>query len=66
MGAVGNHLMAVDHPQQYRPEESPANRCITGGAGDAVGIYQGSFYAGSLAGDVVGEEGYELRLVTPH
>jgi hypothetical protein len=36
--AVGNHPKAVDHPQQYRQRESPANRRINDGAGDAVGI----------------------------
>jgi hypothetical protein len=38
MGAVGNHPMAVDNSLQYRPRESPANRRINEGAGDAGGI----------------------------
>jgi hypothetical protein len=24
--AVGNHPLTVDHPQQYQPQENPANR----------------------------------------
>jgi hypothetical protein len=33
--------MAVDNSWQNRPQESPAKRYITGGAGDAVGILLG-------------------------
>jgi hypothetical protein len=36
--AVGNHHLTVDHPQQYQSLENPANRYISGTAGDAGGI----------------------------
>ena len=36
--AVDNDPLAVDHLQQYQPQESPANRRINDGAGDAGGI----------------------------
>jgi hypothetical protein len=36
--AVSNHTLTVDHPEQYQPQENPANRYISGTAGDAVGI----------------------------
>jgi hypothetical protein len=39
--AVGIYPIAVDHPQEYRPQERPANLRINGGAVDAVGISHG-------------------------
>ncbi len=35
---IDNLLSAGDNQQQYRPQENPANRYISGLAGDAVGI----------------------------
>jgi hypothetical protein len=40
--AVDHLQSAGDNQQQCRPQESPANRYITGSAGDAVGTLQGS------------------------
>jgi hypothetical protein len=41
MGAVSNYPMAIYNSWQHRPQESPANRRINEGAGDAVGILLG-------------------------
>jgi hypothetical protein len=38
--AGGNHPLAVDNQQQYRPREIPANCHIEDYAGDAVGTLQ--------------------------
>ncbi len=40
--AVGNTQLAVDNLLRYRPQEIPANKLITGTAGDAGGILRGS------------------------
>jgi hypothetical protein len=39
--AVSNHPLRVDHPQQYRPQESPGNSQITYRAGDAGDTLRG-------------------------
>jgi hypothetical protein len=39
---VDNLPPAGNNQQQYRPQESPANRRITNGAGDAVGTLRGA------------------------
>ena len=41
MEAVDIGPLAVGKAQPYRPHESPANRYINGGSGDAVGILRG-------------------------
>ena len=57
MGAVGNHAMAVDNSCQYRPQESPANRRIIAGAGDAVGTLRRLSSTFSLYRDLLTNQG---------